>query len=31
MTAFALDPLSNDEARSGLLAAREVQISLRHR
>jgi hypothetical protein len=30
-TAFALDPLSSEEIRSGLVGAREVQISLQHR
>ncbi len=29
-TAFAFDPLSADEARSGLIAARELRISLQH-
>lgn len=30
-TAFALDPLTNREARSGQIAPRELSISLRHR
>lgn len=30
-TAFAFDPLSPDEARSGLIEARELRISLQHR
>ena len=31
MTAFALDPLSNEERRTGRVEARELQISLQHR